>query len=118
MCHTIDVGDNELAAPAESDMLPDEVLRLSTDTPNLRVLNIAGNPVGDMRAETICCLPLLRELNGEAVTDADREEAAERKIAINEAEEARAREAAEAAERKEAEGEEEGEGGEAEGEDE
>lgn len=111
MCHTLDVGENELAAPAESDMLPDEVLRLSTDTPKLRVLNLAGNPVGDMRAEAICCLPNLQKLNGEAVTAADQEEANERQLAINEAEEARAKAAEEkAAEEKEAE-EKEAEGG-------
>eukprot|EP00406_Dinophysis_acuminata_P072483 CAMPEP_0179243266 /NCGR_PEP_ID=MMETSP0797-20121207/17448_1 /TAXON_ID=47934 /ORGANISM="Dinophysis acuminata, Strain DAEP01" /LENGTH=320 /DNA_ID=CAMNT_0020950735 /DNA_START=73 /DNA_END=1035 /DNA_ORIENTATION=+ len=109
MCEDLDAGENELAAPAEADSLPSEVLRLSTDTPKLKVLTLAGNPVGDMRAEIICCLPNLRELNGEAVTDEDRQEAKERQAAINEAEEERAREA----ERREADG-----GGDEEGEEE
>lgn len=101
-------SENQIPGPAEPDTLPNEILRLSSETPQLTTLSLAGNPVADLKSEILVCLPKLQTLDGEAVTEEDREAASEREKEI----EAAATERAAAALMADVEGGEEGEGGE------
>lgn len=98
VCEYLVATDNALEKPEVEDSLPTEILRLLSQLPVLGSMSLAGNGVGDMKLEIVVCLPDLRELDGEAITEEDRVGAKERAEQIQAAEEARAVAAAEAAE--------------------
>lgn len=93
-CADLDLSENQLNA--EDPNLP-ELRRLGTDTPALKSLNIAGNS-GDLRIEVVIAAAQLQTIDGEPVTEEDREAAVAKEEELREAIKAREEEARAAAE--------------------
>eukprot|EP00928_Gymnodinium_smaydae_P040866 TRINITY_DN27680_c0_g1_i1.p1 TRINITY_DN27680_c0_g1~~TRINITY_DN27680_c0_g1_i1.p1 ORF type:complete len:330 (-),score=87.52 TRINITY_DN27680_c0_g1_i1:407-1396(-) len=96
-CTRLDISENQLAPPEEADSLPQEFIRLGDALPKLKSIAMAGNPIGEMKAELLFLVPRISQVDGENVTDEDRQAAAERGEQIAEATEARRKAAEEAA---------------------
>ncbi|CAJ1338694.1 unnamed protein product [Effrenium voratum] len=86
-CQELDIAENQLNA--EDPNLPE--LRRLSDLKKLHSLNIAGN-AGDLRVEVVVVAPQVQIIDGELVTEEDREAAAAKEEELSEAVKAKAEE--------------------------